>query len=871
MKKSKRLLAAILTVLMLLTLLPTAVLAVEMQAGTPAFTVNSSTVGFGGKEWYVIGDGSTGVNPVSGHLTLLAKSSFGNSAFRIGQSTDPGDGSLTYYSGDGRYYAGSFTDPSDYNDSTLMNAMATATNAIPAKEAALITARSLTSASDGIGGAAATNQSLWPLSLAEHGTMGTISGDAFSGFFWLRSPQTGLIVPVVNPGGGGGGLANSVDASYQNVRPAFNLNLSSVLFTSATSGANTKASATVGGGLVAATVPTGAVKLTVLDDAMLPPALNLTDASNGTGTLRFNYSNAVTGTNQYVSCVLEKGGAVEYYGKLADCAIDGSGTLTIPLTDITNGSYTLKIFCEQANGDNYTDFVGVSTEIELNVSGGRGTVGAFTGGMLVWDRTTNHGRIVVGGTTQVAMADFDTIKPNTGDIYFGNLVEFGYLNGAGAFAGHSDYSAIKNQKGFRRDDACIDTILTTGPVSTDMANRAVYDLMTDKGITNWLTIGEGTVYAEGSGGSAPGDAPTAAKDKSVGGTEYPPSSGKYYWEAEAGTRFFDSKEEFMTTNDAHTAIFIPAGNPDIYLPDSGTLNSSIYSIRGYQNSTEGDIPAVDTTAVLTKEGFSSLTMSGDCSWYNGVFNLGFSGAANTANKIIFAEAGALFGGVVNLWENTTLEWHGGVKDPYNRPTITMTGATLDLVPIPSGGVDVFTFNGVLKGDAASTVRVGSGTVTLDGDISAFLGSFVFDVSALDVGTHPVMTGTAVPGLAASIRFSGQKPGHVYSARVSAGILEIFVAPAPPSPAPQPTSPAPQPTHWENPFDDVSENDWFYNDVKYVHQNGLFAGTSAKTFSPQMPMTRGMVVTVLGRLAGIDIADYSGGSFDDVDAMQYYAP
>jgi len=59
---------------------------------------------------------------------------------------------------------------------------------------------------------------------------------------------------------------------------------------------------------------------------------------------------------------------------------------------------------------------------------------------------------VVGGTTQVAMADFDTIKPNTGDIYFGNLVEFGYLNGAGAFAGHSDYSAIKNQKGFRRDD-----------------------------------------------------------------------------------------------------------------------------------------------------------------------------------------------------------------------------------------------------------------------------------------------------------------------------------------------------------------------------------------------------------------------------------
>ena len=79
------------------------------------------------------------------------------------------------------------------------------------------------------------------------------------------------------------------------------------------------------------------------------------------------------------------------------------------------------------------------------------------------------------------------------------------------------------------------------------------------------------------------------------------------------------------------------------------------------------------------------------------------------------------------------------------------------------------------------------------------------------------------------------------------------------------------TPWENSFIDVFENDWFYGDVKDVHQNGLFAGTSANTFSPQMPMTRGMVVTVLGRLAGIDISDYSGVSFDDVDTAQWYAP
>jgi len=77
--------------------------------------------------------------------------------------------------------------------------------------------------------------------------------------------------------------------------------------------------------------------------------------------------------------------------------------------------------------------------------------------------------------------------------------------------------------------------------------------------------------------------------------------------------------------------------------------------------------------------------------------------------------------------------------------------------------------------------------------------------------------------------------------------------------------------WVNPFIDVNADHWFYGDVKYAHQNGLFAGTSANTFSPNMPMTRGMVVTVLGRLAGIDVADYSGVSFDDVATSQWYAP
>jgi len=77
--------------------------------------------------------------------------------------------------------------------------------------------------------------------------------------------------------------------------------------------------------------------------------------------------------------------------------------------------------------------------------------------------------------------------------------------------------------------------------------------------------------------------------------------------------------------------------------------------------------------------------------------------------------------------------------------------------------------------------------------------------------------------------------------------------------------------WSNPFADISTGDWFYDDVKYVYESGLFNGVTNTEFGPQTQMTRGMVVTVLGRLAGIRATDYSGTSFDDVDTTQYYAP
>ena len=85
------------------------------------------------------------------------------------------------------------------------------------------------------------------------------------------------------------------------------------------------------------------------------------------------------------------------------------------------------------------------------------------------------------------------------------------------------------------------------------------------------------------------------------------------------------------------------------------------------------------------------------------------------------------------------------------------------------------------------------------------------------------------------------------------------------------APVPEVLPWTNPFTDVSEEDWFYDAVAYVCENGLFNGTSPTTFGPGESMTRGMFVTVLGRYAKIDSSSYTGSQFNDVTVGSWCAP
>ncbi|HPT84841.1 MAG TPA: S-layer homology domain-containing protein [Bacillota bacterium] len=91
-------------------------------------------------------------------------------------------------------------------------------------------------------------------------------------------------------------------------------------------------------------------------------------------------------------------------------------------------------------------------------------------------------------------------------------------------------------------------------------------------------------------------------------------------------------------------------------------------------------------------------------------------------------------------------------------------------------------------------------------------------------------------------------------------------------------------YWVNPFTDVREYDVepsasnpdgkpnrYYVFIKYCYLNKLFVGTSDTTFSPDATMTRAMFVTVLGRLAGVNVSAYKTDKFTDVKPDALYAP
>ena len=154
------------------------------------------------------------------------------------------------------------------------------------------------------------------------------------------------------------------------VRPAMNLSTAgnNILFVSAAEGGKPA------GGLAEISEYTGNEwKLTLLDSSRSGFAVTTTDLSAYTrgGTVKIGYTGAKTDTNEYVSAmILDAAGNPAYYGRSSAALTDENGTAELTIPALAEGTYTLKVFNEQYNGDKMTDLASAFADVTLTVEEG---------------------------------------------------------------------------------------------------------------------------------------------------------------------------------------------------------------------------------------------------------------------------------------------------------------------------------------------------------------------------------------------------------------------------------------------------------------------------------------------------------------------
>ena len=372
----KRILSILLTLCMTLCLTPISVFAEEVGAGGSAAiqlgadalsvlsknvnTATAPTVYFGQNHennpaaWRVIGYDGSGVTSAQGDITLLAAGAMGVIPFV--------DTILN----------------NEYAPSNLKTAIDALAAKLTTEENAAVKKRALTSGSydgentDCVAGGQVDNAVFWPLSTAEAFAVNNdlralepAHPNWVTTAWWLRSPGSNKYHLAVVTSDGSvqySGHTILIFNNHRTVRPAFKLNMNSVLFTSAAVGGKPN------GGLTAVPEYSGNEwKLTLLDSRRNFAVTEKTVSAAPDDTVTLNYKGATTGKNEYISVILADNNGAQYYGRVAQPTAE-SGTVEIKIpSDIAPGDYTMKVFSEQYNGDCKTDLASAFADVTLTV------------------------------------------------------------------------------------------------------------------------------------------------------------------------------------------------------------------------------------------------------------------------------------------------------------------------------------------------------------------------------------------------------------------------------------------------------------------------------------------------------------------------
>lgn len=332
MRKTKKMLSVIFILGVFICLASQTVCATErIQANLPKINLNSTVVAFGGYQWYVVGYNGGGLNSSNGTMTLLPVKNIGKSVF---------GSNLNYYG------------------STLAEYLKNQANKFDAGERDIMVAKN--------------GEYLWALS---SGDTGKLSLDVLrTGEEWWLNERA--IAPYMNSVATidytgryfyYGGCSHSDPTSSRSVRPGLTINTSKILFSSSATGDKTNATGTILTDVQATTSP---IKLTLQNSMQLLSLKTKKVRAQEGDLVSVEYFSATTGPNQYISAIItDNTDKIVFYGKLKAVSDEtnekGVVKLRLPL-GFDSSIHKLKLFSEQINGDNKTDYASSAVSVEVD-------------------------------------------------------------------------------------------------------------------------------------------------------------------------------------------------------------------------------------------------------------------------------------------------------------------------------------------------------------------------------------------------------------------------------------------------------------------------------------------------------------------------
>ena len=708
-----------------------------------------------------------------------------------------------------------------------------------------------------------------------------------AGVWWLRSPYA-IFTTYAGVVFGDGPVYAYVVSGVWAARPAFNLNLNSVLFASAAVGGKPN------GGLTPIPEYSGNEwKLTLKDSNRNFAVTEKTADAAPDDTVTLHYNGATTGANEYISVIIADNNGAQYYGRVAQPTAE-SGTVEIKIpSDLAPGSYTLKVFSEQYNGDRKTDYASNFTNIALTVgkqmdeqfslaSGGRyyfdlsamnipGTAnGTLPDSTLHYVPFTYAGTVDAYRLTSEMATTEEYAKQNkyphslfVADHAVTNDVSWDTLNTANLIFG-KDYAS--GGVGYTlRAPSCGSGFTGSGNSERGTPQSNEWDAVLNKNsgyIQNWNKIylwGQDTVSGNASYrarrgyssarywysnsathsyafcGFRPvlevlnpdtlGSGGLKAVTLDLGGGKLGGSSDAIHIIVKNGSAFTAPASDGLTRPDGNTGSYF------MWLDGNG---------KSYE---PGDsVPEVVTT----------LTAQWTVNQYTITYDLaGGTVEGNPDTYTIETVAFTLKNPTKSGY--TFTGWSGTGLTGENNMTVT--------IPKGSTGERSYTahwrYNGGGSGGSSSypiTVpgKTENGTLTVS-PRSAEKGDSVTITVKPDSGYQ--LDDLAVTDKNGKELKLTDKGNGKYTFTMPSGKVKInatFTKEAEPSP-----------------FSDVSTSAYYYEAVKWAAENGITGGVGNSLFAPNQPCTRAQIVTFLWRAAGSPVVNYLM-PFTDVDEGAYYA-